>query len=745
MPMVGATVVELKGAPEQIKFEYAQIAAHTHTKNLSVSESDCSFFIGFDLTYDESCTPIDSRINCPEEITLEYRKPVENYQPPEIWATREGFPNDLPHLNPKRSDQPASICLWRNGGNKALYESRGVKGLLGILVLWLGDAQDGTLQHDGWEPTPRGSDIQIFCGLGDLQSSIHDEMDSHSKIMCVGSLIHLWPSVEHPVIGNVFFKDDSSLSSQAEYRVVSTNKKFEAESAIVLLIAPNTNEVAIHNPLQITTEEDFNNYLAHCDINYSAEALKKYVKSLLPKGRKPKHVHLNVLIAHKRPIRLIEDIPGLANGDAGKIELIALLATANAQKESIAFQSCSLACKGSRALLSKVSATSDIADQQVIIAGCGSVGSSIADMLCKQGIRELTLIDKDRFSPHNPARHSLGKQDIKSPKVYGLNNFLTRHYHTKSIIPIWDEIGSPNVDLNRIISGKLFVDCTANPRVADEVDSSSRVFPSTKCYISMAGRIGILLSKSSAETFFDLEVLSYLAATEFREISDWLSHNDAFGLTTLGIGCGSNTFELPYSTIVSHTSFFQTLINRKLRDMDSSGIFINTLDENFFPTGSIEVEVPVFEELRPIDGDQEWTIALSSAAQHVIEAETKANIPHEAAGYLLGCFNTRIKRIAIVAATLIVQQDPSQTNATLPPVNQDDMARHILKKTNGLIRPVGTWHSHPSGGAQPSQKDKNTFSSLIKPLKESPQPYVMLIFNSDAQKTTSLIIPEDWR
>jgi proteasome lid subunit RPN8/RPN11 len=365
-------------------------------------------------------------------------------------------------------------------------------------------------------------------------------------------------------------------------------------------------------------------------------------------------------------------------------------------------------------------------------------------MLCKQGIRELTLIDKDRFSPHNPARHVLGKCYTEMPKVFGLSSFLTRHYHPEKITPLLDEIGSPSINVNELMQEKLFVDCTANPNVADVIDTIARAEPAVKCYISMAGRVGILLSKSSRETFFDLEVLGYYAAVENSEITEWLLNDGVLGLTTLGIGCGSDTFELPYATISSHNSVFQTLINKKLRNADSNGIHINFLDENFLPAKYIEVEVPEFKEFNPIDEAHEWTIALSSRARNTIENSTKLCQPNEAAGYLLGSFNARIKRITIVAATHVDQQMPSPTNANLPPVSQDNIAMDILNKTNSLIVPVGTWHSHPAGSAQPSLKDKGTFSGLINLLGDNPQPYVMLISNGEQEQTTSLIIPEKW-
>ena len=491
MKRFNASAVDLKDTAERIRVEYSFIKAHTHTRNLCVYESVRSTFIVFDFIFDESCTPADPRISCPELIALEYIKPVGDSEPPEIWAIRDNFPKDLPHLNPVSSDKPASICLWRNGGNTSLYEHRGLQGLLNILLEWLCDAQDGTLQHDGWEPTPRSSDIEIFCKVGLLQQLVHNLMKEQTQILYAQSSTHLVFFGAEPVIGNISLMSKFSEKERRKYKIIANeNSSLNAESAIVLLAAPVTSEPGKHNPLYITTEEDFDNYLRYCGINYSSHQLKQYVRSLLLKNNKPNTIYVNVLIAHKRPIRLIQDVPGLAGGDAGKIEIIALLAIAEVNNNfSLIFRPCSLASEGSRSLLSKVSSTADIDSKHVAIAGCGAIGSAIADMLCKQGVRQLTLVDKDRFSPHNPARHVLDKNSTNAPKVLGLETYLRTNYHTKKITPLWCDLDRQNVTLPEIMQVSLLVDCTANPRVSNEIDLGTRRLPASKCYISKAGRM----------------------------------------------------------------------------------------------------------------------------------------------------------------------------------------------------------------------------------------------------------------
>lgn len=62
--------------------------------------------------------------------------------------------------------------------------------------------------------------------------------------------------------------------------------------------------------------------------------------------------------------------------------------------------------------------------RHVIVAGCGSIGSRVAEHLALAGISKITLVDSDKFSPDNLGRHVLGKQSISKFKVDELATLL---------------------------------------------------------------------------------------------------------------------------------------------------------------------------------------------------------------------------------------------------------------------------------------------------------------------------------
>ncbi|WP_410511764.1 ThiF family adenylyltransferase [Paenibacillus sp. BR2-3] len=63
--------------------------------------------------------------------------------------------------------------------------------------------------------------------------------------------------------------------------------------------------------------------------------------------------------------------------------------------------------------------------EKVALLGCGSIGSHIAQSLSDMGITELLLVDKDKLSFENIARHLCGAIDVGKNKVDAVSQHLT--------------------------------------------------------------------------------------------------------------------------------------------------------------------------------------------------------------------------------------------------------------------------------------------------------------------------------
>jgi hypothetical protein len=74
--------------------------------------------------------------------------------------------------------------------------------------------------------------------------------------------------------------------------------------------------------------------------------------------------------------------------------------------------------------------------KHVVVIGCGSVGSEVADALATSGVGFLTLVDPEALSEDNVFRHVLGRHRITQAKVYGLKDELMAKYPGLQILPM---------------------------------------------------------------------------------------------------------------------------------------------------------------------------------------------------------------------------------------------------------------------------------------------------------------------
>ncbi|MFK3989281.1 MULTISPECIES: HesA/MoeB/ThiF family protein [unclassified Psychrobacter] len=68
-----------------------------------------------------------------------------------------------------------------------------------------------------------------------------------------------------------------------------------------------------------------------------------------------------------------------------------------------------------------------LSKKTVVIAGCGSVGSRIAEILAESDVDKLILVDYDDMKTDNIMRHYLGVQDVNQSKVSALKNRLQQN------------------------------------------------------------------------------------------------------------------------------------------------------------------------------------------------------------------------------------------------------------------------------------------------------------------------------
>lgn len=179
--------------------------------------------------------------------------------------------------------------------------------------------------------------------------------------------------------------------------------------------------------------------------------------------------------------------------------------------------------------------------KKILLVGAGCIGASIAEILVRSGVYNLTIIDSDIFEVGNLSRHVLNVNDIGGFKGLSLCNYLNSlnpHANVEVInnaLTI-DEKLKTNIDLDKY---RIIIDCTGENSVLDIIQSydfkKRHIFASVSVGLG-AKRLYITLMNNQAfnfNTFFDL-IAPYLQ-------SEKALYND-YNLPRNGIGCWHPTF-----------------------------------------------------------------------------------------------------------------------------------------------------------------------------------------------------------
>lgn len=180
-------------------------------------------------------------------------------------------------------------------------------------------------------------------------------------------------------------------------------------------------------------------------------------------------------------------------------------------------------------------------EKNTLLIGAGSIGSSVAEILVRSGIYNITIVDYDLFEVGNLSRHVLNVDNIGEHKELSLCNYLNSlnpHANVKvinDILTINDEFKT-NIDLDQY---DIIIDCTGENGVLDIIQncefSRNHIFTSISVGLG-AKKLFITLMNNKAfdfNSFFDL-IFPYLQSEKVLY--------DDYDLPRNGIGCWHPTF-----------------------------------------------------------------------------------------------------------------------------------------------------------------------------------------------------------
>ncbi|MBU2666410.1 ThiF family adenylyltransferase [Actinoplanes bogorensis] len=158
-----------------------------------------------------------------------------------------------------------------------------------------------------------------------------------------------------------------------------------------------------------------------------------------------------------------------------------------------------------------------LAGRRVLIAGAGSVGSVLADLLVRSGVERLTLIDPDEVSPENLSRSVYRVADLGRPKTEALADHLRSIQPAADVTTVSSTIAGLGDGLGDLVrSHHLVIGCTDDPAAQAALNYFAGATARPSLYV------GLYAGAKAGELVYSVPGITtcYRCATGIRHSSD---------------------------------------------------------------------------------------------------------------------------------------------------------------------------------------------------------------------------------
>lgn len=604
---------------------------------------------------------------------------------PAVIIARDDFPfSFVPHLNvgvSKSKIKELNLCLYRGDIDEWFYE-HGDMAFCDLINEWFSDLVNGELiKEDGFECVRISNSIGIMVADYEMleQRIVNDTREKGHYILPL-SISRCYAKVEN---------GDYSAGGQHWPCILVFDKRVNAE-----YISDNLGVVS-----------DLRKFYSYQSLNH---AIQKYRNIYYdPNSQEPLlNNSIFIILAVKRPQQVI--------GNFGQFEFLAFCMefdfSQNPHIDNCKIKNMSALQSLNYKITERLSGT-QFEKEDIIVWGCGALGSKVSMELARMGYLSQTLYDNDILMPHNLVRH-----EIASEYAIGLNKAKALEIEIKSMYG--DDIKVSGVDnssfsCENMLNNGILIDCTASERNLNwscmNNDIKNRF---VRCEIFMEGKLGAVFieGKNRNPDAYDMRVDLWHRAVDNEVIKNWLSQDTEENMEFhIGFGCSSDTMVLDDATISNHASIIPHCIN-KYSQLDGGTLIINYFNKDALENNFVKVfTIGKYTSWKSEEG---WTIHCPSK---MIEWLNRISYERtENMGIWFGHINERLKRFTIVDTYIPEDNKRSGGNVTGGIQRVAEKIKQIKGSTGGMIDYIGEWHTHPNGSIMPSETDYKAFEMVGK-------------------------------
>ena len=341
-----------------------------------------------------------------------------------------------------------------------------------------------------------------------------------------------------------------------------------------------------------------------------------------------------------------------------------------------------------------------IVNSKIVIIGIGAIGSELAEILVRGGIKELYTLDDDVVEHGNICRSNYqflnvgeNKTDALFSRLVTISPYINLQHLKKNI---YSEINynSKKEIKDFLNQADIIFDCTASNELLHCFSMLDLKKPIISLGITNEARDMICITNSKDNLF------------ELRKFFLKQLEQDTENLYYEGIGCYTPTFKANFADINSLLNLAVKHIDKSFSEKETADSFVLSHTDN----GIEKDNIVTFSQK-----ELGFTLSISEHCLKEIEYHSYQYYPYEFGGYFLGGYSRNMKRIYLT--NVLIAENKKNGHTFFQAIENSVVHKKIKKifdKTQGLINYIGEWHTHPEMGNFYSGTD---FDSIMKQAK----------------------------
>jgi molybdopterin/thiamine biosynthesis adenylyltransferase/proteasome lid subunit RPN8/RPN11 len=335
-----------------------------------------------------------------------------------------------------------------------------------------------------------------------------------------------------------------------------------------------------------------------------------------------------------------------------------------------------------------------IVNSKILLVGIGALGSSLAEILVRGGIRDLVIDDFDNVKTGNLCRANFTLYDLNCPKVQSLKSRLNSISPYINIMAIDFKINViSQIELENILNKRfdIIFDCSTDPEITLLLDG-----------LNFKGRIYSLglTNKAKQLTCITGNKMSDQTAVLY----EYLENEPAIFFE--GTGCGYPTFEASFNDINTLLNLSIKKINEEKLNKSKSNSFI--IENYKHQTNEILIKDYLFYNQKDLSHSILIPLQLVNRLNEILTSY----FPNEFGGIFVGFKSLNYNATVIEAIIIPDRFENGRSFFVRHPASLNKRIEIMFEKHNGKIDYVGEFHSHPDSTALPSSTDIKAMAEI---------------------------------